>query len=147
MAGEFEAVDIGDGFTTSGRTITETDVVNFAGVSGDFNALHTNAERMADSRYGERIAHGALVFSVVTGLLWQARDEAEKRYMVAFYGVDRLRFVKPVRLGDTIRVEAEVVDKERTDHPTATGVVRTDIAALNQADETVFSAEFLTLRR
>ncbi|MHC3378708.1 MULTISPECIES: MaoC family dehydratase [unclassified Haloarcula] len=147
MAGEFDAVEVGDGFTTSGRTITEADVVNFAGVSGDFNHLHTNAERMADSGYGERIAHGALVFSVVTGLLWQARDEAEKRHMVAFYGIDRLRFVKPVFLGDTIHVEAEIVDTERRDHPVATGVVRTEVTAVNQADEAVFSAEFLTLRR
>jgi len=113
MAGEFDTVDVGDSFTTSGRTITEADVVNFAGVSGDFNHLHTNAERMADSGYGERIAHGALVFSVVTGLLWQARDEAEKRHMVAFYGIDRLRFIKPVFLGETIHVEAEIVDTER----------------------------------
>jgi len=147
MAGEFNAVEVGDGFTTSGRTITEADVVNFAGVSGDFNHLHTNAERMADSGYGERIAHGALVFSVVTGLLWQARDEAEKRHMVAFCGLDRLRFVKPVFLGDTVHVEAEIVDKERRDHPVAAGVVRTEVTALNQADEAVLSAEFLTLRR
>ncbi|NLV13624.1 MaoC/PaaZ C-terminal domain-containing protein [Haloarcula argentinensis] len=147
MAGEFDAVEVGDGFTTSGRTITEADVVNFAGVSGDFNHLHTNAERMADSGYGERIAHGALVFSVVTGLLWQARDEAEKRHMVAFYGIDRLRFIKPVFLGDTIHVETEIVDTEQRDHPVATGVVRTEVTALNQADDAVFSAEFLTLRR
>ncbi|MFY4812935.1 MaoC/PaaZ C-terminal domain-containing protein [Haloarcula sp. AONF1] len=147
MAGEFDAVEVGDGFTTSGRTITEADVVNFAGVSGDFNHLHTNAERMADSGYGERIAHGALVFSVVTGLLWQARDEAEKRHMVAFYGIDRLRFIKPVFLGDTIHVETEIVDTEQRDHPVATGVVRTEVTAVNQADDAVFSAEFLTLRR
>ncbi|WP_367176450.1 MaoC/PaaZ C-terminal domain-containing protein [Haloarcula rubripromontorii] len=147
MAGEFDTVDVGDSVTTSGRTITEADVVNFAGVSGDFNHLHTNAERMADSGYGERIAHGALVFSVVTGLVWQARDEAEKRHMVAFYGIDRLRFVRPVFLGDTIHVEAEIVDTERRDHTVATGVVRTEVTALNQADEAVFSAEFLTLRR
>lgn len=147
MAGAFETVSVGDSLTTTGRTITEADVVNFAGVSGDFNALHTDAERMADSEYGERIAHGALVFSVVTGLLWQARDEDEKRHLVAFYGVDRLRFVQPVLLGDTIRVETEVIDTEPTDHPTATGVVRTAVTALNQADETVFAAEFLTLRR
>ena len=147
MTGDHASIEVGDGYTTGGRTITEADVLNFAGVSGDFNALHTDAERMADTEYGERIAHGALVFSVATGLLWQARDEAEREHVVAFYGVDSLRFVAPVFLGDTVRVDVEVTDKERRDHPTATGVVRNAITVRNQRDETVLAAEFLTLVR
>jgi acyl dehydratase len=74
----FAGVEVGDARTTEARTITEADVTNFAGVSGDFNHIHTDAEAMADSGFGERIAHGALVFAVMTGLLWQSRGEAER---------------------------------------------------------------------
>ncbi|MFC7132934.1 MULTISPECIES: MaoC/PaaZ C-terminal domain-containing protein [Salinibaculum] len=145
MEGGFEAVSVGDGFTTRGRTVTEADVVNFAGVSGDFNHLHTDAEVMADSPFGERIVHGALVFSVLTGLVWQSRSDAAREHVVAFYGIDRMRFVQPLFIGETIHGDVEVVDKEPTDHPKATGVVRQEVAAVNQDDETVLSCEFLLL--
>lgn len=141
----FADVEIGDGITTAGRTVTEADVANFAGVSGDFNELHLNAERMADSSFGERIAHGALVFSLMTGLLWQARDERED--VVAFYGVDRLRFVGPVFVGDTIHVETEVVDTEPKEHPVANGVVRYATDVIDQDGEVVLSCELLSLLR
>lgn len=141
----FADVEIGDGITTAGRTVTEADVANFAGVSGDFNELHLNAERMADSSFGERIAHGALVFSLMTGLLWQARDERED--VVAFYGVDRLRFVDPVFVGDTIHVETEVVDTEPKEHPVANGVVRYATDVIDQDGEVVLSCELLSLLR
>jgi acyl dehydratase len=147
MTHGFDDVEVGDRYDTLGRTITEADVVNFAGVSGDFNALHTDAERMADSTFGERIAHGALVFSITTGLLWQSRSEAEKEAIVAFYGVDELRFVKPVFVGDTIHAEVEVAARERRDHPVATGVVRFAVDVRNQDDETVLSASLLSLMK
>lgn len=141
----FADVEIGDGITTAGRTVTEADVANFAGVSGDFNELHLNAERMTDSSFGERIAHGALVFSLMTGLLWQARDERED--VVAFYGVDRLRFVGPVFVGDTIHVETEVVGAEPKEHPVANGVVRYATDVIDQDGEVVLSCELLSLLR
>jgi acyl dehydratase len=147
MTHGFDDVEVGDRYDTQARTITEADVVNFAGVSGDFNALHTDAERMADSTFGERIAHGALVFSITTGLLWQSRSEAEKEAIVAFYGVDQLRFVNPVFVGDTIHAEVEVAERERRDHPVATGVVRFDVDVRNQDDETVLSASLLSLMK
>ncbi len=145
MSAGFDAVEVGDRTETQGRTITEADVVNFAGVSGDFNHLHTDAEAMAESGFGERIAHGALVFAVMSGLLWQSRDEAEREAVVAFYGVDELRFVTPCFIGDTIHLEREVVDKEPRDHPVASGVVRYATEAVNQDGETVIAAEFLSL--
>jgi len=143
----FERLDVGETRSTQGRTITGADVANFAGVSGDFNDLHTDAEAMSDSQFGERIAHGALVFSVTTGLLWQSRSAAERDALVAFYGVDRLRFAAPVFVGDTIHVEIEVAEKERRDHPEATGVVRYDAATVDQNGDTVCSCELLTLVR
>ena len=141
----FETVEIGEQRETQARTITEADVVNFAGVSGDFNHLHTDAESMADSGFGERIAHGMLVFSIATGLLWQSRSEKERDAVVAFYGIDEVRFVGPTFIGDTIHVEIEVLEKEKRDHPVATGVVRYDIEVVTQDDDTVLSCEMLSL--
>ena len=91
----FGDIEEGDTTVTQGRTITEADVTNFAGVSGDFNHLHTDAERMGESMFGERIAHGMLVVSAATGLLWQARSPEEREAVVAFYGIDDLRFRQP----------------------------------------------------
>lgn len=143
----YDGVEIGATHTTQGRTITEADVVNFAGVSGDFNHLHTDAEAMQASPLGQRVAHGTLVLAVTTGLLWQSRTAAEREHLVAFYGMDRLRFVDPVFIGDTVHVETEVTDKEPSDHPAASGIVRQEVQTKNQADETVLSVEFLLLVR
>lgn len=143
----FERLSVGETRTTQGRTITGADVANFAGVSGDFNELHTNGEAMAESQFGERIAHGALVFSVMTGLLWQSRSPEERDALVAFYGVDRLRFVAPVLVGETIHVELEVLEKERRDHPEATGLVRYEATVVNQDGDAACSCELLTLVR
>lgn len=143
----FEATQIGETTTTRGRTITEADVMNFAGVSGDFNHIHTDAEAMAESGFGGRIAHGALIFSVTTGLIWLNRSEEEKGDVVAFYGVDRLRFTAPTFFGDTIHVELEVVDKEPRDHPEANGVIRYEVRVKNQRDEVVLACETLSLMK
>ncbi|MFC6904643.1 MaoC/PaaZ C-terminal domain-containing protein [Halalkalicoccus tibetensis] len=139
----FEEIEVGATLETAGRTVTGADVANFAGVSGDFNDLHTDAERMAESGFGGRIAHGALVFSISTGLLWQARRRPS--HVVAFYGIDCLRFVAPVFLGDTVSATSEVVGKEPREYPTANGVVRREVTVSNQAGETVLSYEMLTL--
>jgi acyl dehydratase len=147
MEDGYDAVELGDSFTTQGRTITETDVLNFAGISGDFNHLHTDAEAMADSPLGGRVAHGTLVLAVTTGLIWQSRTEEERENLVAFYGMDELRFVDPVYFGDTVDVEVEVTEKWESDHPAASGVVRQAVTTRNQHDETVLSVEFLLLVR
>lgn len=139
----FAEIEVGDVIETAGRTITEADLANFAGVSGDFNHLHTDAERMRDSSFGERIAHGALVFSIATGLLWQARERPS--HVVAFYGIDRLRFVSPVFVGETISVRSEVIEKASREHPTASGTVRYGTTVSNGEGETVLSCELLSL--
>ena len=141
----FEETEIGETTTTRGRTITEADVMNFAGVSGDFNHLHTDAEAMAETDFGQRIAHGALIFSAMTGLLWQNRGGGEQSDVVAFYGVDRLRFTAPTFIGDTIHVELEVKEKEPREHPEANGVIRYQVEVKNQRDEVVLACETLSL--
>ena len=105
----FEDLKIGEKYVSSGRTVTETDVVHFAGLSGDYNPLHTDREYARKSQFKERIAHGALTFSVMTGL-WD-RLGILRETVIAFYGVDKMRFVAPVYIGDTLHVELEVLEK------------------------------------
>jgi acyl dehydratase len=146
-ASVFEEMEVGRTVRTGGRTITEADVTNFAGVSGDFNHLHTDAERMADSMFGERIAHGMLVFSAATGLVWQSRSPEERAAVVAFYGIDRVRFRAPVFVGDTIHVELEVIDKEAREKGPGAGVITYDLEVLDGSGETVLSCEMRSLMR
>jgi|AntRauMinimDraft_4_1070384.scaffolds.fasta_scaffold06496_1 acyl dehydratase len=143
--GFFERAAVGDRMITQGRTITEADVTNFAGVSGDFNHLHTDGARMADSAFGERIAHGMLVLSAATGLIWQSRTPLERESIVAFYGMDDLRFTAPTFIGDTIRVEREVLETERTPDAPGTGTVRYQVDVVKDDETTVLSCEMTSL--
>ena len=105
----FEDIKIGEKHTSQGRTITETDVVSFAGLSGDYNPLHTDKEYAEKSLFKQRIAHGALTFAVMTGFWDQLGFLRET--VIAFYGVDRMRFVRPVFIGDTLHLELEFTEK------------------------------------
>lgn len=127
--------DFSDGreFESRGRTITEADIVAFAGLSGDFVELHTNEEYARQSMFGRRIAHGALIFSISTGLVTQLNLVNET--VLAFYGVDRLRFTRPVFIGDTVRVRKRVL--ERQDKGEGKGVVAFETTVLNQRNEPV----------
>ena len=116
-----------------GRTITESDIVNFAGLSGDFVELHVNEEYAKRGPFGRRIAHGALIFSISTGLMMQMTSDLEA--IVAFYGVDKLRFVAPVFIGDTVRVSRKVVEKQLKN--AERGVVAFENTVLNQDDKPV----------
>jgi 3-hydroxybutyryl-CoA dehydratase len=129
----FEDFTIGAEWGTRSRTITEADIVQFAALTGDFTYLHTDAERAAGSPFGERIAHGALIFSYSIGLITQLNLTEES--VLAFYGLDRLRFVRPVKIGDTITVERKVT--EIRPKPPGRGVVTFETAVLNQRGETV----------
>jgi len=103
----FEAHEEGETFTVEqGRTITETDVVNFAGLSSDFHPLHMSETVAADSDFGERIAHGNLVFVVAEAM---AADLNPKGFA---YGYDDLRFVSPVPIGTTLTVHREIIETE-----------------------------------
>ena len=130
-----------------GDALAEHRLVHPLGVSGDFNHLHTDAERMGESMFGERIAHGMLVVSAATGLLWQARSPEEREAVVAFYGIDDLRFRQPTYVGDTIRVETEVLETRSKDGGPGNGTVRTAVEVRNQRDQTVVSCEMTTLLR
>src|SRR6266852_5927901 len=129
----YEDFQAGMSFESRGRTITESDIVNFAGLSGDFTELHTNEEYASQAPFNRRIAHGLLTLSVSTGLMVQMNLITDT--VVAFYGIDKLRFVKPVFIGDTIHVRKNVVDTLTKGGEV--GVVTFDTTVLNQKQETV----------
>ncbi|WP_433502828.1 MaoC/PaaZ C-terminal domain-containing protein [Pseudonocardia halophobica] len=127
-------IEVGDRHVSRARTITETDLVTFAMFTGDWHPIHTDVEyAAADPRFGGRIAHGALVVSVALGLV-EFRPEAMK----AFYGIDKLRFVGPTRIGDTLHVESQVL--EVTPRGSDDGVVTSRFAVVNQKGEEVVVA-------
>ncbi len=118
----------GSAFQSRTRTVTETDVVNFAGISGDFIELHVSDAYASSSPHGRRIAHGALVFSIATGL--SAQMNLVNDIVLAFAGVDHLRFIEPVFIGDTLRVTKRVL--ERREIGGDRGLLRFDTRVLNQ---------------
>ncbi|MBI4484674.1 MAG: MaoC family dehydratase N-terminal domain-containing protein [Acidobacteria bacterium] len=117
------------------RTITEVDVMAFARLTGDFMKLHTDEEYAKTTKFGGRIAHGALVFSVSIGLAtaMQLFDDT----LIAFAGVDKLRFVAPVFLGDSVHVVKKVV--ERKAMGAGQGTVTFETRVLNQHGELVLA--------
>jgi acyl dehydratase len=111
----FEDVEVGFRFETPSRTVTEADLVAFAGVSGDFNPLHTDAVFAAETIYGERIAHGALVISLATGL--RQRSGIFDGTLMGLLEIRSWRFLAPVVIGDTIHVVNEVTELRETSKP------------------------------
>lgn len=126
-------------FETSGpaisraRTLTETDVVTFAGLTGDYMEIHTNEEYAKTTKFGRRIVHGALVFSVSMGL--GTRMNLLDDTLVALAGIDKLRFVAPVFIGDTVHLEKRVV--ERKEIGPDMGAVTFESRVVNQRGELV----------
>ena len=117
---------------TRSRTVTEADIVMFAAFSGDWHPLHVDEEYAKKGFFGQRIAHGFLVLSVATGLMGLA-DMA----ILAFYGMDRVRFMAPTKIGDTLRVEMEV--EEKVDRNEKEGIVTLKTTVKNQKDAAVAS--------
>jgi len=140
----YEDFQIGEALETPGRTITEADLVNFAGVSGDFYSLHVDEEYAKKTMFGRRIAHGLLTLAVVSGF-WSKMGLFEGT-LVAFYGIDRLRFTKPVYVGDTVRARIEVVGKEERGRH---GLITLRHEVYNQRGEIVmvFDAKLLFKRK
>lgn len=128
----YDELQIGEKREFTGITITETHVVNFAGVTGDHFGLHMNAEYAKSSPFGQRVAHGLLVLSCGAGLIPLLPGRVQ-----AFLGMDDVRFRAPVFFGDTIRPTMEVLEK--TDK-TPGGVVKLKETILNQRDEPVITA-------
>lgn len=136
----FEDYELGDVRLTSGRTITETDIVIHAGHTGDFFPHHMDAEFMKNSPFGQRVAHGTMVLAIGVGLT------ATLINPVAFsYGYDRLRFVRPVFIGDTIRTRVTISAKEDDPRRPDQGRVIERCEVINQRDEVVLAADHILL--
>ena len=136
----FEDYEIGSERRTFGRTITESDIVIHSGHSGDYFPHHVDAQWCATQEIGERIAHGTLIFTVGVGL---TATVINPRAMS--YGYDRLRFVRPVFIGDTIHTITRIAEKR--DHPKRLGhgIIVETVDIRNQRDETVLACEHLYL--
>jgi acyl dehydratase len=136
----FDALEIGEGFTSRGRTVTEADVVAFASTTGDRHPQHTDECWAQNSPFGERIAHGMLVLSYAVGLV-----ELDPDRVVALRSVRDAVFKRPVRLGDTIRVEGRIEDLKPLDPEL--GLVTTSWRIVNQQGATVTRATLEVLWR
>jgi len=130
----WEEWKIGAEFVTSARTITEADIINFAGISGDYNPLHIDEEFCRNTQFGTRIAHGPLVYSIATGLIFQLHLYDDT--LIAFLGFDSLKFTKPVKIGDTIHARVEVIEKRETSKSDR-GIMKRLLQVLNQNNELV----------
>ena len=130
----FDEISVGDVYVTGARTITNTDIVNFACLSGDFNDVHTNWEYCKETPFGEPIAHGPLVYSIAAGLVYASG--INDGTLLALLGLSEWKMIAPVKHGDTIRVELEVVKARLTSKP-GRGVVTFLRRIKNQRDETV----------
>ena len=139
----FEEFEIGDLVETAARTITETDVMLFAGLSGDYNQLHTDAEFARGTRYGERIAHGLLGLAITSGLA--SRVGFVEGTAEAFTALEH-KFRGPIKIGDTLRARLEIRRKKEMPR-LGGGFVVLDVAVLNQRDETVQKGTWTVLVR
>jgi acyl dehydratase len=108
----FEDFEVGDEFVSPARTITLTDIVNFACLSGDFNEVHTNFEYCKTTQFGEPIAHGPLVYSVMAGL--QYASGINDGTLIALLQIDGWKMLDAVKHGDTIRLHAKVLEKKES---------------------------------
>ena len=135
----YEEFELEETRETLGRTITETDIVMHAGQTGDFFPHHMDAEWCKTQPFKERIAHGTLIFSVAVGMTAQVINE-----VAMTYGYERLRFTKPVFIGDTIRVIVSIKDKKDHKRP-AYGLVTELVEVFNQKDELVMLCEHILL--
>lgn len=117
-------------FLTPTRTMTETDVVMFAAMSGDYNELHTSAEATKNNQFGRRIVHGLLGLAVSHGLLF--RTGYLEGTAIAFMSVDGWNFKAPIYFGDTIHVKGKIVEKKASKSKTDRGIIKFYLEILNQ---------------
>ena len=140
----FDEIQIGDTLFTHKRTVTEADIVNFAGISGDFFYAHTDETALEGSIFEKRVAHGYFIISAAAGLF----VDPKKGPVLANYGLDSLRFTQPVYVGDTIGVQLTCkrkTKKENKEGQIPQGVVEWDVDVKNQRGETVATETVLTL--
>ena len=143
MAGHFfEDFQVGQKITTVGRTISEADIMNFAGLSGDTNQIHTDAEYSKRTQFGQRVAHGILGLSITSGLAW--RTGVLEGTVIAFREIKEWTFIKPIFIGDTIHAVLNVTETKAMPRLGA-GLVTIQFDVQNQAGEAVMKGAWTVL--
>lgn len=132
----------GQRVVSAGRTVTESDIVTFAGLSGDFNQIHTDAEYSRNTPFGQRVAHGLLVLSIASGLVVQTG--LMEGTILAFREINEWKFVKPVHIGDTIHVEVEVLETKEL-RRIGGGAIIIELNVINQDGEKVMKGNWNAL--
>ncbi len=138
----FEEFEVGQKTVTAGRTITESDIVTFAGLSGDFNQIHTDAEFSQGTPFGQRVAHGLLVLGIASGLAM--RTGVLEGTVIAFREINNWKFSSPVFIGDTVHVELEVKEKKALPR-LGGGSVIIELAVKNQRGEVTMKGTWTAL--
>ena len=138
----FEEFEIGQKVVSPGRTITESDIVFFAGLSGDYTQIHTNSQFAQNTPFRRRVAHGLLVMSIASGLA--ARTGVLEGTVLLFREINNWKFVKPVFIGDTVHVEMEVVEMKEM-RRIGGGAVVIELRVVNQESEVVMKGNWNVL--
>ena len=138
----FEEFEVGQRFYSAGRTITESDIVSFAGLSGDYNQIHIDAEFSKETPYGQRIAHGLLVTSIASGLI--AQSGLIEGTVLAFREINKWKFATPTYIGDTVHVETEITGTKAL-RRLGGGSVEIAISVKNQNNEIVMKGSWTVL--
>ena len=138
----FEEFEVGMSFTSPGRTITESDIVSFSGLSGDFTQIHTDMEFSKQTVVGERVAHGLLGLAIVSGLA--VRTGVLEGTVLAFREIVDWKFVKPIFIGNTVHVYQEIIEVKPLPR-LGGGAVNIELRLINQQDEVVMKGVWKVL--
>jgi acyl dehydratase len=138
----FEEFEVGQKIITTARTVTETDIVSFAGLSGDFNQIHTDAEYSKNTEIGRRIAHGLLGLSIASGLAMQTG--VLEGTVLVFREINSWKFTSPIFIGDTIHVVMTVLEAKAL-RRLGGGIVTINLDVKNQSDETTMKGTWTVL--
>jgi acyl dehydratase len=139
----FDQFNVGDVFVCQARTVTEADTVNFAGVSGDYNPLHTDEEFGKTTPFGGRIAHGVLALAIATG---QANQLGIFEGTTIALMTQTVKYTGAVKFGDTIHLELKVAEKKESSKPDR-GVVTLDTTVLNQQGKAVIEGQWVLMMK
>jgi acyl dehydratase len=141
----FEDFKVGEERLSPGRTVTEGDLMGFAGLTGDFSQVHTDEEFCKRTEFGTRIAHGLLGLSIAQGLAW--RTNYTQGTGVASLGWDKWRFKRPIMIGDTVRCRWRLLDKRESKSKPGMGIITEFVELVNQRGEVVQDGEHITMVR
>jgi 3-hydroxybutyryl-CoA dehydratase len=138
----YEEFEVGQKIVTVGRTITESDIVSFAGVSGDFTQIHTDSEFAQNTPFEQRVAHGLLILSIASGLAM--RTGVLEGTVIAFREINSWKFSNPVFIGDTIHAELNILETKAIPR-LGGGSITIEIAVKNQRNETTMKGNWTVL--